>query len=292
MFARLIDIALCPISSRMNLTNSPGKEMIPLIKKYWVIENLSGSLNKLINSMISDGHLEILFVEGKGVSVHFKDEIANLHSGVYLTGQLRGKGKLCLFPETKLHFIKLHPWACMLITDCPLNELTNRIVPLSDLNPFLNSKLRGFNPSAEIERIQEILTSDLLEGSTANRSLEILHGAALQLMASDGDFRLQKQQIMFDFNISDKTLENKFKQHVGLTPKQFSICIKMRKIVEKMIYEEYHLSLTSMALENGFFDQSHFIRTFKSIFETSPSQLQADHYFIPNSKEHFRYYTI
>ena len=278
--------------SLMNKIESQSRNFLPLIKKCWVIENLSERVDKLTHPMISDGHLEILLVEGSGGSVQMEQNTITLHPGRYLIGQLNGKARLCLFPQTKLYFVKPQPWASMLITDCPLIELQNGIVPLSSLNSPLDAALRQFSPLAELVKIQEVLTEYLWQRSRGNSNYNMIYGAALKFMASGQDFRIQKQYALDQFNISDKTLENKFKRYVGLTPKQFSMCIKMRKAVEEMIYEKSHANLTNLAIKSGFFDQSHFIRSFKSVFKTTPGQLKADDFFIPNSKEPFRYYTI
>lgn len=264
----------------------------PYIKKYWVIENSSVVTNKITDPMIPDGHLEILLIEGNGMSFKLENNVFNLSSGIYLIGQLKGKGELRLLAGTKAHFIKLYQWSTPLATNFSLVELTNKVIPFSELNKSLDTKLKRFHPSLEIDKIVEVLTLTLYDRSKINSGFNLIYGSCKKLITHNKDFRSIKTEILSDHNISDRTLENKFKQHVGLTPKQFSMTIRMRKIVEELMYDTTSSSLTNIAIKNGFFDQSHFIRSFKSIFNTSPGQLELDNYFIPNSKESFRYYTI
>ncbi|MEO1022380.1 MAG: helix-turn-helix transcriptional regulator [Bacteroidota bacterium] len=262
------------------------------IKKYWVIENPSAVLNKILPPMIGDGHLELLFIEGNGASLNIDRTEFVLSEGIYLTGQLKTEGELCLFPETKMHFIKLYQWANLFISRFPFFDLSNTVIPLSELNTSLNTRLSHFNPSNEIEYILNTLLAEFDEHAKVTNDYASIRYSCLLLATSDSDFSSRKKELLNKLSISDKTLESKFKQHVGLTPKQFSLTVKMRRIMEDLIYKRTDYSLSRLALEHGFFDQSHFIRSFRSLFKTSPRQLDVETYFVPDSQESFRYYTI
>ena len=62
-----------------------------------------------------------------------------------------------------------------------------------------------------------------------------------------------------------------FKKEVGLTPQQYILNIKVNKAKELLTYANKE-SLTSISLDAGFFDQSHFNRNFKGLFGSTPKQ--------------------
>lgn len=64
----------------------------------------------------------------------------------------------------------------------------------------------------------------------------------------------------------------KFDENVGMTPHKFHIQNRVRK-AKRLI--EKTTSMTEVGLSAGFYDQSHFIRHFKKLFQISPSSYKA-----------------
>lgn len=69
-------------------------------------------------------------------------------------------------------------------------------------------------------------------------------------------------------NISKYYFIRKFKEEVGLTPHQFQTQNRVRKAGRKL---KEHQKLTKVAMDTGFYDQSHFIRHFEKNVNLSPS---------------------
>lgn len=65
----------------------------------------------------------------------------------------------------------------------------------------------------------------------------------------------------------------KFKSKTGLTFGEFLLRQRIANALDQMLHSSK--TLTEIALENGFFDQSHFIRHFKFFFGTTPSHYRA-----------------
>ena len=110
--------------------------------------------------------------------------------------------------------------------------------------------------------------------------------------SSNSNYQQVKKRILEELDITSKTLETKFKRHIGVTPYQLFMTIRMRGVVEELIHNPSQTSLTSLAYKYGFFDQAHFIRSYRRLLNSVPSRICADGLLIPNSNEAFRYYTI
>jgi len=81
--------------------------------------------------------------------------------------------------------------------------------------------------------------------------------------------------LMRDFNLkiamSQKAFIQKFKRHYLLTPKDYFQLKKINQSIA-LIENNQSSSLTEIALSTGFYDQSHFIRTFKKFCGYSPKK--------------------
>ncbi len=65
-------------------------------------------------------------------------------------------------------------------------------------------------------------------------------------------------------------ISRRFKQRFGLTLQAFLIDQRIHH-AKALILQDSHLSLTQIALEAGFYDQSHFIKNFKKAYAISPN---------------------
>lgn len=94
-----------------------------------------------------------------------------------------------------------------------------------------------------------------------------MQALSLQLLNSNSDQPVKK--IAYDANMSIKTLERRFIEQVGASPKTFSRVLRFNKAVaSKMITPQK--TWTSIAHEYGYYDQMHFIRDFKKFSGTAP----------------------
>jgi len=70
-----------------------------------------------------------------------------------------------------------------------------------------------------------------------------------------------------------KTLQRKFKEDLGISPKIFSRTIRCQSAVYG-IHHTDNMQFTDMASDLGFSDQSHFLREFKKLVSTTPLKYQ------------------
>lgn len=78
------------------------------------------------------------------------------------------------------------------------------------------------------------------------------------------------EEIAERLNVSSTTIRSLFKHHIGVTPKEL---MKITRTHKALQFQKQHLeTLTELGLELGYFDQSHFIKEFKSLVGVSPNQ--------------------
>lgn len=88
-------------------------------------------------------------------------------------------------------------------------------------------------------------------------------------ITSHPEFELPIETLAADIFVSKYYLIKKFKRSVGMTPHQFHIQNRIRKS-QGLLDEEKTVS--RIATEMGFYDQSHFDKAFQKIVGISPSE--------------------
>ena len=71
-------------------------------------------------------------------------------------------------------------------------------------------------------------------------------------------------------NISRQHLNRLFKSHLGVSAKKFQEIYLFRKTINKRLFDRSDESLTRLAYEFNFSDQSHFNKTYKNLTNNSP----------------------
>ncbi|HCR90852.1 MAG TPA: hypothetical protein DIW50_10430 [Prolixibacteraceae bacterium] len=87
--------------------------------------------------------------------------------------------------------------------------------------------------------------------------------------------QVQARKLAGELLVTPKNLERKFASLVGQSPKQFSRVIRFWEVMTGLTLKQSHY-LTEYAYNNGYFDQSHFIREFKSYSGYTPGEYVAE----------------
>ncbi|HAA10889.1 MAG TPA: hypothetical protein DCE41_03995 [Cytophagales bacterium] len=149
----------------------------------------------------------------------------------------------------------------------PASELTNQLVEsrllLQDGVLFLREKLMRATTFAQRFRITEqFFLSRLPEGRS---------GLAEAIVQEPTFDRTSLGQISKDYGYSQKHIAHEFRCTIGLTPKKLQTLNSINRAI-RMLSESPTLPSAQVALDCGFYDQSHFIRQFRAITSLTPEQ--------------------
>ncbi|MFT6243777.1 MAG: AraC-like DNA-binding protein [Salibacteraceae bacterium] len=116
---------------------------------------------------------------------------------------------------------------------------------------------------------------DLLDGYFLNHLSEVedkrISNAITIIFQSDE--KLSAQDLSDSLNINRKTLLRLFNRHLNCSPKDYIILIQFRKAVELYQNASHKPSLTRLALDLDYYDQSDFIHRFTKITGVNPTKL-------------------
>lgn len=152
------------------------------------------------------------------------------------------------------------------------NELTNDYVNLDDLPASkgfqLTEKLLNCTSIVlQIEILKSFVHSQVLKNEKyTNQKVKY---ALSEINSSKGSIALK--ELSTKLNLTERNLERKFKEFVGVSPKLYSRITRFQKTLNQLQSCKYRM-LSDVAFNNSFADQSHFNRDFKEFTGVTPSQ--------------------
>jgi len=251
----------------------------PYIQKFWILNNMQSPLATPASYALPNGCCTIVFISGNGVLLNLAGKAIELPAGAYLSGQISKRASISLKPYSKAIMAQIKPWLPPLITKISMDELVNDIVSLEYINRLLNEQLTDIdliNDITVISVLYEVLDAylhvdiDACFIQWAYKSLSV--GSSIQTNIGD---------IAIASGYSQRRVEQKFKTLVGLTAKEIQSILQLRKLIDDLSNPIYNRNLGTLALRYGYYDQSHFIRSYQRIFSEAPSKFNVSEYLLP-----------
>jgi AraC-like DNA-binding protein len=177
--------------------------------------------------------------------------------------------------------VRLHPWAASVVAGMPAYELTGRIERTEDVCPRLARDLADALDSAD----QDGADADLAWGVQALDRVLGWHLARAvpldPLVVAAGGLLLRQPRPIAEMaarlGVSVRRLERAFQHTVGLTPKMFARISRFQRvaaILDGAPEEAPANRLASVALECGYYDQSHLVRDVRAFAGDTPVALR------------------
>lgn len=170
----------------------------------------------------------------------------------------------------KIVGVHLKPFALSYFTDNKIVELPLIIKANELLKNNINAFQQNVHQTEEITIIFKSLEA-LVLSNLKDKNLSLI-SKAIELI--DNSFGLIKiSSIAEQSNTSERTLRNHFKRHIGISPKEYSQLVKLKKVISDLNLSQSNL--TSISNED-YFDQSHFIKMIKAYTGKLPQNLKKE----------------
>lgn len=166
--------------------------------------------------------------------------------------------------------VRFHTGGASRIFDSPLDEIAGTTLALDDVLPRTDvERLRMQVGEARDEgsRIRA-MESFLLARARSRRAPDPIVGKALVAIRERGP-ELRIGSLARELGISRDALEKRFRRVVGTTPKQLASLLRLRRAIEAY---RVGTPLTRLAVDAGYFDQSHFSRELRAVAGLSPGR--------------------
>jgi AraC-like DNA-binding protein len=186
-----------------------------------------------------------------------------------ICGQQTGYYDLALSGNTGMIFVVFNPCGAGLFFETPMNEITNQNLAFEHLVKeeayVIEDQIQNANSTQErIKIIEDFLIRKLIRNHRNYNHIILIFNL---INKSKGSISVKK--LAESSCLSIKQFERKFSELVGLNPKRYLRIVRFQNILhirESKFFEDF----SALAIDCGYYDQSHFIHDFKEITDLSP----------------------
>ncbi len=241
----------------------PSALLSSSVAGYRVIESGEG----VVNRVLPGTSIAVAFSFRGKVSHVTKESNTPLPKSM-LSGLRKSVRLIGYAPGTSTLVVLFKPGGAAMFTRQPLNELFEESVSLdnffsrSEVSTVESLLMEANDDQARVEIVDRFLCSKII-GQVPDR---LVQEAVARIYGSNGMIRIA--QLSDELSMSQDAFEKRFRRVTGSTAKQFSMIVRMKSIVQGPA----PASFLDIAIQNGYFDQAHFNKAFKTYTGLTPSE--------------------
>jgi AraC-like DNA-binding protein len=249
----------------------PSRVLAPFIKQYWTLDiNKEDTPRK--QTIIPNGLMEIMFHYGDMVEYILPNKTASIEYKGILCGQksifydIYPTGKIGIFSAV------LKPEGAMMFFDIPISEVYNKTLSIQDIflkdGETLQDKILNCRTNEErIIVFESFLSKKIIE----KKFYDFKRMAACLDKIIAGEAKANVAELAECACLSTKQFQRRFSEYIGILPKEYLRVIRFQNAIHKK-YINPALTLTNLSYDCGYYDQSHFIRDFKTFSGMTPKE--------------------
>jgi len=242
-------------------TIQPRQRLAEYVRYFWVLEGEVINDIPYVHRSMANSCPE-LFFHYQGVFEEWVSPdkwTSSFPSGLH--GQSQQISRFRINQSFGLFGAYLYPYTIPLIFNIPASELSNQIPDLVSLLGQEGKDLEEKIMTCGTNHQRTIILSDFLEARLQKNSRDrpTVFSSINYILQRKGSVNIEK--LSSDYFLSSRQFERKFKEFSGFAPKLYSRIVRFQSAL--MEYGNKHKSLTDIAYECGYYDQSHFIHEFK-----------------------------
>ncbi len=253
----------------------PNIDLETIVKCYWTLE-VPFQVDVQRQLILPDGCIEMFFILGDDVKRYTNDNEYIIQPRQMVLGQITEQFYIEPTGNVKTFAVRFYPYGFANFINKSIDELANKETPLNLLFGKENSKL---------------LSQKITDAKTTNERIEIIEGFLFDrlndkaiidnivkitidsMFLSKGSKPLN---IILKDNLSKRRqLERNFLKQIGISPKQLGKIIRLQATLQMLLNNESK-TLTEIAYETNYYDQSHFIKDFKEFTGLTPTEFLTD----------------
>lgn len=257
---------------------SPSIKFRDIISCFWTMGYESNVSLPARDIVLPDGCVDLLINSGRyfpRIDHHSKREFEV--KDYALVGQRQHSIGVTPSVETDFFAIRFTPFGMQALLPFDSSEITGDMLEECAILKGLIDPIRMIlEKKISIEEKIHLIEQDIDSQIRPDFIIKpIVAHATHEIIKHQGDFNVKSFCLRHDIHKS--TLEKSFLAQVGLRPKEFAAIVRFNH-THSMLKAGHYESLTQLALNCGYYDQSHMIKDFKRFSNHSPSKfLKAKH---------------
>lgn len=252
-------------------TYKPHSDLESIVKFYWTLEVPFDPKNQK-QKIVPDGCLEMTFNFGDKIKKYTSENDFIVQPNAMVMGQRTKSFDILPIGNVDTFAICFYPLGFANFVKMPLEKLVNKEIPISELfgqaeaDDLEQQMIQALETQKRIEIIETFFLKILNEKNTISH---IVKSTVDTLFKANGTIPIN---VLLKDDISKRRqLERHFKKQIGISPKQLSKAIRLQTTLNLLLNKQSE-TLTDIAYESDYFDQSHFIKDFKDLVGVTPKE--------------------
>ncbi|MEI9909079.1 MAG: helix-turn-helix domain-containing protein [Bacteroidota bacterium] len=252
---------------------TPSLQLQPFVKCFWTLEDENNE-ERSRQRVVPDGCMEMIFHYGDLYRQYFEDGSSIIQPRSFIFGQITKYIEIEPTGSSGIVAARFLPGGLAPFLDIPVAALEDKAVSIINLfgekgRMLEENILAGTGNPQRIKWIEEFLLSRLADP----KAIDFVTKACVDVIF-ESQGQLGAGELAGKMNINRRSIERRFTSIIGMSPKQLSRVIRLQTAL-KMLEQKKFRTLTSLAYENGYYDQAHFIKDFKEFTGISPKSFFA-----------------
>lgn len=234
----------------------PSKTLSPYIDAYWEAESEANQVTKIL----PDGGMDIVFDKHKGE--------------IRVSGMMTTYQNVQTDSSSSAFGIRFQTGCFSTIAHMPMQDIKNITISASDVIPRLSGsfldKLFQYNHTFDrIEFLEKFLKNQL-----NNTRINDTHDVVLSVCHAiqENYQKVNFSQLAYQYHISLRQLERKFKHVVGVTMKEYQRIVRFQHTYQTIVQNPTK-SLLHTAYDQGYFDHAHLTKELFKMGGINPSEI-------------------
>jgi AraC-like DNA-binding protein len=246
------------------------------VRSFWSLEAQVELMdNSFVHRALPDNCVELIFYcKGRlSISSSEGEEGNTFTSGVF--GQAQKFRQFRTTRNFNLFGVYLYPYTFTTLFNLPVHHLCNEKIDSETLwgiegKMFEEQIISAVTDEQRIQLVSNFFFKKVKTMRNQDRSF-VQHIKSV----IDNNSLLSIPSFAHDCNLSRRQFERKFKDFSGVSPKDFFDIIRFKKVLYEI--EQRRKPLAQIAIESGYYDQSHLTNEFKKLAGYSPKEYYISH---------------
>ncbi|MBC7829735.1 MAG: helix-turn-helix transcriptional regulator [Chitinophagaceae bacterium] len=250
----------------------PSDILKPYVKCYWIYTVDKENSTEVL---YPGGYIEIAINIASGNLTTIINDRRIGMPNIEVLGQLTSPAKVVATTGITLLVTRFYPYTASVFFPNQVSDFTNDSIDLNDVFSseaigLYNRMMQQDSITDKIDVLEFFLIQKLRINEKKLEKLKLVNNICDRI---DNDCELFKiENVASYYGFSERFIQKLFLDFIGITPKSFFNIRRFRKSLQ-LVQSSFH-SLTSIAYECGYYDQSHFIKEFKTFSGVTPSHFR------------------
>lgn len=252
----------------------PSIALIDYVQCYFTCETDCAVTTE--DSVYASGFVEIMFNLGDGPQQLTSDG-QTTRPRAQLWGQTIQPFSFTSSGKHAMLGVRFYPHTAACFFDEPIDTFNDQVIDYIDVagregRELYNQLAEAASLSKKIELLEKFLLARLQRYEHRYAKLKLMNAIVDDL--NNDDFFRTINTVSARYGMTPRYLQKLFLSYSGISPHLFSKITRFQKSLQLIARDE--LPLTTVAHQCGYYDQSHFIKDFKSFTGLAPSHFRAE----------------